>query len=75
MPKGRPKGKTSAATAATQNTGQLLQVRMSEEGHQALQDTARGVRLETKSALVRALADAVQRKDVRELRRFLFLDD
>jgi len=71
MPKGRPK----TATADDQDTGRLMQVRMREEEHQALVDTASAVRLENKSALVRAFADAVRRKKVEDLRRFLFLGD
>ena len=69
MPKGRPR-----EAAADEQEGRILQVRMSEDAHQALQDAARAVRLENKSALVRALADVVQRKKVEDLRRFLFLD-
>jgi hypothetical protein len=39
----------------------ILQVRMSEEAHKSLKDAAAAVRLENKSALVRAFADAVRR--------------
>ena len=70
MPKGRPK----AVTSNDQDDGQILQVRMSTEAHQALKDAARAVRLENKSALVRAFADAVARKNVQDLRLFLFFD-
>ncbi len=70
MPRGVPK----AASADDQDTGRILQVRMSEEEHQALLEAAKGVRLENKSTLVRAFADAVGRKKVEDLRRFLFLD-
>ena len=53
----------------------ILQVRMSEDEHKALKEAAASVRLENKSALVRAFADAVKRKKVEDVRRFLFLDD
>ena len=53
----------------------ILQVRMSEDAHQALKEAAASVRLENKSALVRAFADAVRRKKIEDIRRFLFLDD
>jgi hypothetical protein len=52
----------------------ILQVRMSENAHKSLKETAAAVRLENKSALVRAFADAVQRKKVEEVRHFLFMD-
>jgi len=80
MPKGRPKGRPREAAddaqdAGAQDSWRILQVRLSADADQALQEAARAVRLENKSALVRALADAVQRKKVENLRRFLFLDD
>ncbi len=53
----------------------ILQVRMSEDAHKSLKAAATGVRLENKSALVRAFADAVKRKDIKEIRNFLFMDD
>ena len=55
--------------------GRMLQVRMSEEGYAALRTAGKGVRLESRSALVRAFADAVARKSARELRMFLFFDE
>ena len=75
MPKGVPKGRPRTANGEDQDAGQILQVRMSEDAHQALKEAATAVRLENKSALVRAFADAVRRKKVESLRRFLFLDD
>ena len=53
----------------------ILQVRMSEEAHKSLKEAASAVRLENKSALVRAFADAVKRKNIKEIRHFLFMDD
>jgi hypothetical protein len=52
----------------------ILQVRLTEEADDALKEAAIAVRLENKSALVRAFADAVRRKSVREVRTFLFFD-
>lgn len=53
----------------------MLQVRLSPEDYDALKRAAVALNLTNRSALVRALADAVQRKSARELRHFLFLDE
>ena len=53
----------------------ILQVRMSKESFDGLKTAAKGVRLENRSTLVRAFADAVARKTPREVRMFLFFDD
>jgi hypothetical protein len=55
--------------------GRILQVRLSPEAHDALKKAAQGVRLESRSALIRAFADAVGRKSAKDLRMFLFFDE
>lgn len=55
--------------------GRILQVRLSPEAHDALKKAAQGVRLESRSALIRAFADAISRKSVKEVRTFLFFDE
>ncbi len=62
-------------TAETEATEKLLQVRLNDKEHKALKQAAQAVHCETKSALVRCFADAIQRKSVAEVRRFLFTDE
>ena len=52
----------------------LLQVQLNDKQHKALTKTAHAVHLETKSAIVRCFAAAVEHKSAGEIRRFLFTD-
>ena len=52
----------------------ILEVRLSQQDHDSLKRAAVALNLTSKSVLVRAFAEAVGRKTVQELRRFLFFD-